>query len=166
VKYFEDFIVGEEHIGEATYMVTEEEIREFGERWDPQPFHINPVAAESSIFGGLVASSVHLFAILFAIGNAQEMEPIAAVSALGFDNIRVRAPTRPGHELTLRTTVLECRLSNSRPDMGIVRSLDELVNQHGEIVYTAEPAALIKRRPLTEGLNEAEVASVSSAPPP
>jgi acyl dehydratase len=147
VKYFEDFIVGEEVVYEGTYTVTEAEIREFGERWDPQPFHVDPVAAESSFFGGLVASSVHLFAILFAIGNLPEREPIAAVSALGFDKIRVRAPARPGHELTLRTRVLECRVSNSRPELGIVRSLDELVNQHGEVVYSAEPAALIKRRP-------------------
>ena len=38
VKFFEDFTVGEVEVFDATYVVTEEEIREVGERWDPQPF--------------------------------------------------------------------------------------------------------------------------------
>jgi hypothetical protein len=37
VKYFEDFIVGDEYTYEATYTVTEAEIREIGERFDPSP---------------------------------------------------------------------------------------------------------------------------------
>jgi len=148
VKYFEDFVVGQERTHEGAYTLTEAEIREIGERWDPQPFHIDPVAAEASIFGGLVASSVHLFAILTAIGRAQPPEHrVAAVSALGFDKLRNHAPARPGDELRSRIKVLEARASKSRPELGVVRNSADLVNQHGEVVFSWEAAYLVQRRP-------------------
>jgi acyl dehydratase len=147
VRYFEDFAPGEEYTQPGSYTLTEEEIREVGERWDPQPFDIDPVAAKASIFGGLVASSVHLFAISTAIPAGSEAEPSAAVSALGIDKLRVRAPVRPGDELTLRIRTLECRESRSRPELGIVRNENELVNQHGGVVFSSEVAFLVSRRP-------------------
>ena len=39
VRYFEDFTVGRLWEYDECYLVTEEEICEVGERWDPQPFH-------------------------------------------------------------------------------------------------------------------------------
>jgi acyl dehydratase len=147
VKYYEDFVVGEETVGQETYLVTEAEVREVGERWDPQPFHVDPVAAERSPFGGLVASSVHLFAIRVALSNRGFGEPVAAVSALGFDNLRLHAPARPGDELRNRGRVLDRRVSNSRPELGIVRGRNELVNQRDELVFSDESAFLIRRRP-------------------
>jgi acyl dehydratase len=148
MKYFEDFVAGEERTHEGSYTLTEAEIREVGERWDPQPFHIDPVAAETSIFGGLVASSVHLFAILVALGRAQPLEHrIAAVSALGFDKLRNHAPARPGDELRSRIKVLEARASKSRPEVGVVRNSGDLFNQHGATVFSWEVAYLVQRRP-------------------
>jgi acyl dehydratase len=41
---------------------------------------------------------------------------------------------RPGDTLRVRVTVLEARRSKSKPDRGIVRSLAEVTNQHGESV--------------------------------
>ncbi len=150
MKYFEDYVVGEEYAFSGSYTVTEAEIREVGERWDPQPFHIDPVAAEASLFGGLVASSVHLFAISVCIQTGPEEEPSAAVSALGFDKLRLHAPARPGDELRSRGKVLECRVSGSHPELGIVRSSGDLVNQRGEVVFSDEAAFLIRRRPEPE----------------
>ena len=147
VKYFEDFIVGQEWVHEGRYALTEAEIREVGERWDPQPFHIDPVAAEASLFGGIVASSVHLFAVMVAVGTGTAEEPVAAVSALGFDKVRLHLPARPGDELRVRAKVLECRASRSRPDVGIVRCSRDLINQRDELVFSDESAFLIERRP-------------------
>jgi acyl dehydratase len=153
VKYFEDYVagMGEEWVHKGRYTVTEAEIREVGERWDPQPFHIDPIAAEASPFGGLVASSVHLFAMMTAIQTGPDDEPTAAVSALGFDNVRLHAPARPGDELSARGKALEGRASRSRPELGIVRSLAELINQRGEVVFSREAAFLVQRRPEPDG---------------
>ena len=145
MKYFEDFVVGEVTDFPGRYLVTEEEIREVGERWDPQPFHVDPVAAAESVFGGLVASSVHLFAISTCLGV--KGEPTAAVSSLGFRAVNNHAPARPGDELRNRSTVLESRLSQSRPGVGVVTTLLELLNQRQELVFSWENAALFQCRP-------------------
>jgi acyl dehydratase len=148
VKYLEDFTPGEEFTSHRRYALTEREVREVGERWDPQPFHTDPVAAERSLFGGLVASSVHLFAICVSMrAAAGEDDPVAAVSALGFDELRLHTPARPGDELHGRTRVLACRESKSRPELGIVRTGLELTNQHGDVVFSCESAFLVRRRP-------------------
>jgi acyl dehydratase len=151
VRYYEDFVPGETATSQGSYVVTEAEIREVGERWDPQPFHVDPLAAARSAFGGLVASSVHLFAIRVALGTGSTEEPTAAVSALGFDKLRLHAPVRPGDELRVRSTTIDRRVSSSRPGLGIVRSRSELVNQRDEVVWSDESAFLVERRTPTTG---------------
>lgn len=144
MRYYEDLTVGATSKGTATYLVTEEEIVEVGRRWDPQPFHTDPVAAAASPFGGLVASSVHLFAMAIAVGV--KGDPTAAVSSLGFEAMVNHAPARPGDVLRTRTTVQARRLSRSRPGLGVVETLVELFNQGDEVVFSFVNAALIRCR--------------------
>ena len=54
--YFEDFYVGQKMNSVASAKVTAEEIKEFGQKYDPQPFHLDQAAGESSFFKGLAAS--------------------------------------------------------------------------------------------------------------
>lgn len=63
MKYFEDFAVGEKRDSPRRHLITEEEIMEFENLRDYQPFHVDPEAATVSVFGGLIASSTHLFAL-------------------------------------------------------------------------------------------------------
>ena len=147
--YFEDVTLGQETTFEGTYHVTEEEIIEVGERWDPQPFHIDPEAAKDSIFGGLVASSAHVFVIWVSMGNddIDKDKCIKSVSALGFDNLQWHAPIRPGDTLRSSFKIIEARESKSRPELGIVKSDNRMFNQDGETVFTLECAFLVPKRP-------------------
>jgi acyl dehydratase len=145
MKYFEDFRAGEVQIADGHYLVTEEEILEFGHRFDPQPFHTDPIAAKESIFGSLVASSVHLFAISVSFSNKLG-DKTAAVSALGFDELRMLAPARPGDRLFLRSDTLSARRSRSRPDCGIIEAKNTLSNADGEVVMSYRNAFLVLRR--------------------
>ncbi len=54
--YFEDFHPGKVFDSVYSYKVTAEEIKEFGEKYDPQPFHMDEAAGENSFFKGLAAS--------------------------------------------------------------------------------------------------------------
>ena len=54
--YFEDFYVGQHFDSVGTYTVTSAEIKEFGQKYDPQPFHLDEAAGEGSFFHGLAAS--------------------------------------------------------------------------------------------------------------
>src|SRR5207253_860799 len=58
MRYFEDFAEGQVYdLGELR--VSEPEIVEFARKYDPQAFHVDPEAAQRSIFGGLIASGWH-----------------------------------------------------------------------------------------------------------
>lgn len=147
MRYYEDLIEGEEIVFTNHYDVTETEIIEVASRWDPQPFHTDKATAEASIFGGLTASSVHLFAMMVGIGTRDKgTDPICAVSVLGFNNMRMLKPARPGDVLKVRSTIKKLRLSNSRPECGIVETTNTMFNQHNETVMVADNAFLVARK--------------------
>jgi len=132
--YFEDIEVGStSRAGE--YAVTEAEVLEFGRRFDPRPFHSDPLAAASSAFGGLVASGCHVFCIRSWLASRLEPRP-ALVAGLGLESMDLPNPVRPGDRLSLHVEVLDKRRSTSRPDRGIVRMRNTIVNQGGEPVMT------------------------------
>ena len=144
MKYFEDFVKGNVHISPTAYEVTEEEIIEVGTRWDPQIFHINPEKAKKTIFGGLVASTAHMFAIYSWLGNTQrEKEEIATVSSLGYKNMQWHLPVRPGDKITMKTMIINTRISRSRPDTGIVEMKHEMYNQKKEMVFSVSDAFMV-----------------------
>lgn len=149
MRYFEDYELGDVEESTQRHRVTEEEIIEFGTRWDYQPFHVDPEAAKNSVFGGLVASSTHLFSIgvsLWCHPDVRAEDRTAAISALGFNNMKLKSPARPGDELKARMTVIEKRLSKSNPSAGILAMRNEVTNQHDEVVFVYEHAALYHRR--------------------
>tara|TARA_B100000767_G_scaffold256237_1_gene263137 strand:+ start:1721 stop:2203 length:483 start_codon:yes stop_codon:yes gene_type:complete len=144
--YYEDLAVGEVQHFNKGYTVTEAEVIEVGTRWDPQPFHVDREAAKESMFGGLVASSVHVFAMWVALGMEDPDKRSAAISALGFNHMKMRQPIRPGDVLRSVATLKEKRLSNSHPHCGIVTMANEMFNQHDLLVFSIEHSYLIKCR--------------------
>jgi acyl dehydratase len=71
----------------------------------------------------------------------------ASLGSPGIDNVRWPRPVRPGEQLRGRFTVLDSRLSNSRPDRGIVRSRGEVLNQDDEVLMSLEAVNFFARRP-------------------
>jgi acyl dehydratase len=76
------------------------------------------------------------------------LSPASSIASPGLDELRWRLPVRPGDRLSLRLTVLEARRSRSKPEQGVIRSLVEVLNQHGEVVMSLKPISLIRCRPL------------------
>jgi acyl dehydratase len=118
--YFEDTEVGT--ICKAgPYLVPKEEIIQFAKQYDPVPRHIDEEAAARSIFGGLTACSAHTFSIFILLTT--RLQPRLHVRAgMGWDELRLPNPVRPGDELDLRMDVMEKRESKSKPDRGVVRN--------------------------------------------
>ena len=142
--YYDDLPVGYESlVGE--YSLGADEVIEFARRWDPQPFHVDEAAARDSIYGGLTASSLHLFAICTRL-FFDHADPIAVLAMLGKDEVRFPNPARPGDVLVYRTRCVERRESRSRPDRGIVTLADTLSNQKGETVLSQKVTLLVTRR--------------------
>ena len=58
-KYFQDICEGE-FLDCQSFVMTRDAIIEFAGEVDPQPFHTDETAAEVSIFGVSIASSLHV----------------------------------------------------------------------------------------------------------
>jgi len=143
--YFEDLAVGwQREVGR--WRLTPESVIQFALRWDPQPFHVDPVAAAASIYAGLTASSLHLFAICTRLFFDQP-ERIAVLAMLGKDEVRFPRPALAEDALVYRTACVEHRASRSKPDRGVVTLADTLANDRGEIVLSQKVALLVACRP-------------------
>ncbi len=70
----------------------------------------------------------------------------ASLGSPGVDNLRWLKPVRAGDTIRGIRTVVESRASNSRPEMGIVKSKWEVFNQDDELVMTMEGYGLFERR--------------------
>ncbi|HYZ15575.1 MAG TPA: MaoC family dehydratase, partial [Candidatus Acidoferrum sp.] len=146
-RYLEDFVPGSSaEFGSA--LVTEDEIRSFAERYDPQPFHVDPQAAAASPYGGLIASGWQTAAIAMRMVVDHFIDGETSLGSPGIGALRWRLPVRPGDELRVRARVIESRPSESKPDRGITTLEVEVVNQNGEIVMSMENwIAIVRRRP-------------------
>jgi acyl dehydratase len=145
MHHFEDLPVGYTwRVG--SHVMQLDEMVELATRWDPQPFHIDEAAARASPFGGIVASSLHLFAICTRLFFDQP-DRIATVAMLGKDRLRLPNPARPGDTLVYDTICIACREPSRRTDVGIVTLADVLANQRGEPVLTQEVTLMVARRP-------------------
>ncbi len=142
-RYFDDWTEGEVFETEP-HLMTEERIRSFAEEFDPQPFHVDTEAAKASIYGGIIASGWHTGSVLM-----RQMTTFLGPSSMGspgIDKLRWIAPVRPSDQLRLRLTVLETRASSSRPDRGIVRFFQEVLNQNDDVVMSVEATIFLRRR--------------------
>lgn len=144
--YWEDFPAGETlEMGSHTF--TAEEIIAFARQFDPQPFHVDPEAAQQSFFKGLIASGWHTCAIAMRLMVDKYVGRSASLGSPGLDNIRWLAPVRAGDTITYRRTTTAVRPSESKPGIGLVHSRWEAVNQRGEPVMTMEGWGMFRRRP-------------------
>jgi acyl dehydratase len=67
----------------------------------------------------------------------------ASLGSPGIDETKWLKPVRPGSELTLRMQILEKRVSKSRPEMGIVRTRTQLLDESGAPVIDQTSTLLI-----------------------
>ncbi len=142
---FEDFSIGKPmHLG--PYTVSREEIIEFAKEFDPQPFHLSEEAGRKTLAGGLIASGWHTCSILMRMMCDAYLNNSLSQGAPGIDEVKWLKPVRPGDVLTGTSTVLDKRVSRSRPDIGIFKIRHELVNQTGEPVLVIENTGMMGLR--------------------
>lgn len=144
MRFFEDIDVGYRSLV-GTFALTEAAVVEFAQVWDPQPFHVDADAAAESVFGGLVASSVHLFAICTRLFT-DHADRIQAVALLGKDKVRLPNPARAGTVLSYETRCIGKRESASRRRVGIITLADTVTDDGGAVVLTQEVTLLVARK--------------------
>ncbi|HEY1743943.1 MAG TPA: MaoC family dehydratase [Granulicella sp.] len=131
--YFEDLYPGLKFNSSRSYKVTAEEIKEFAELYDPQPFHLDEAAGESSFFKGLAASGWLTAAIVMRL-RVESIHIAGGMIGAGVEEIRWTQPVRPGDSLRTEAEILSVRHSASRPAFGVVRSRTIVFNQRDEVI--------------------------------
>lgn len=154
-RYFEDYAGGSVFEGQPI-IVEESEMIEFARRYDPQYFHVDPVAAAHSIYGGLIASGWHTAAMTMRQLVDKYLSSVASLGSPGIDELRWIRPVRPADVLGVRVTVLDARRSRSKPDRGVVSSLIEVSNQRGELVMSLKAINLLLCREPPQDAGEAK----------
>ena len=143
MRRFDDLVVGEQRKS-AGLILEEKAIIAFAEEFDPQWFHVDPLAAQRSAFGGLIASGAHLLALWRRTDHKLNGD-IGYCCGVGLEHVRFRKAARPGDCLALESEIVEGRASASEAGRGLIRMLYRMTNGTGEIVLDLEAVNLVYR---------------------
>ncbi|UOR08113.1 MaoC family dehydratase [Qipengyuania flava] len=146
MQFYEDIAVGQKSAF-GHYEVTREEVIDFAQKYDPQPFHLDDEAAAKTHFGRISASGWHTCAMTMSMLVANlTANKQAGLGSPGVDELRWKKPVYPGDTLRCETEVIEKRRSASRPEMGVYRSRVRVLNQDNLPVMTFISNGLIRTR--------------------
>lgn len=132
-----------------------EEIKAFGRKYDPQPFHVDEKLADGTVFGKLCASGWHTCAMWmkYNLEGREDManrewagdgpKPVFGPSP-GFSNLNWLKPVYVGDTITFTRTATEHRALASRPGWRVLNVLCEATNQNGVKVLSFDSAVLVK----------------------
>ena len=144
--YFEDFPVG--FVADMPGpTVDEQEMLDFARRYDPQSFHADPEAAKRSPYGGLIASGWMTAGMCMRAIYDGYLKDTAGMGSPGVENLLWKKPVRAGDTLHVRMTVLQARVSASKPDRGLITHRCEVFNQNDEPVMEMTGITIARRRP-------------------
>ena len=137
----------------GSYEFTRDTVLKFASAYDPQTFHLSDEAAAKSHFGKLSASGWHTASgwmrcyVDTSMRLAAE-RPDAAESgpSPGFTQLKWIKPVHAGDTVSYRTTVTGKREHAGKRDWGLVETLNEGFNQHGDLVFSFNGKVLVKRR--------------------
>ncbi|MGO1118397.1 MaoC family dehydratase [Rhodovibrionaceae bacterium A322] len=144
--FFDDFEVGQVFTTRGATL-TEAQILDFAWTYDPQPFHLDKVAAEDWGYGGLIASGFQTLAVGFRLFYQEKIINACSLGSPGLDELRWLKPVRPGDTLHVVVEVLELRASRSKPDRGIAVLAYETRTQSGDAVLTYRCTHIFRRNP-------------------
>ena len=154
--FFEDIVVGDSSvIGRHTF--TAEGIKGFARRYDPQLFHVDEAAAETSHFGALCASGwqTAIVSMRFVAEHRRALAEAAqargdrvapAGPAVGIRELKWLQPVYVGDTIEYRIEVADARDSDSHPGFGMMTIRTTGTNQKGEPVISFLMTNLVERR--------------------
>jgi acyl dehydratase len=113
---------------------------------NPQALHLDAAFSAATEFGERLVNSLLTMSVLIGL-SVGHLTQGTMVANLGFSDVRFPAPVRLGDTIYGETTVLEKRLSQSRPGQGVVTFWHVARNQHGTVVATVARTTLMRCRP-------------------
>lgn len=139
---------GDVEVGEViecgSVEVTKEEMLEFAERYDPQPFHLDEAAASDTMYGDLIASGWLTCSLTARLVFGNGLEDVAVVGARGVDQLRWLSPVYAGDRLSAVIEMTE-KFKGDDPSFGHVIGESTTMNQHDVPVLTMSGQVFVSK---------------------
>ena len=132
-------------VGPAT--VTGREIAEFARAYDPQWFHVDAARADAGPWQGLIASGWQTCGIAMRMVVDAILAGSESFASPGLAYLKWENPVRAGDVLRVTVEVLERRVAQSKPSLGIVRWRWRMTNQDDLPVLDLEATSLFDLTP-------------------
>jgi acyl dehydratase len=120
--------------------------------WTTSDLHSNKEYMKDTQFGERILAGPCVLALIIGLAGrgpfneVLHQDGLHTIALLGMDELRFKAPVKPGDTLTAHTEVLEVRPSHKNPKRAIVRIRDSAVNQNGELVMEGLRASMVELR--------------------
>lgn len=145
MRYFDDILPGEV-LTLGPRQITEADSLRFCNEFDRLPVHLDPVQAESSIYGQLIASGLHTLSLTASIVVDGFLANTSMTGASGMEGVRWHRPVTLPNLLSVRVSVLEKNPPKPGKSYGVVKCKLETWAQDDELVMTATVDYLLKVR--------------------
>ena len=147
-KTFEDFPVGTV-LRFGGHEVNAPEIIAFARAFDPQPMHLDAEAAKATRMKGLTAPGMLTCSMVMRLYCEAVLNHAEGLGAPGIDETRWLQPVRPGMVLDVELRITSARVSQSRPEMGLLGIEIDTRDQTGLLLMTQRYTGLFARRDQT-----------------
>lgn len=146
-RYYEGFEPGETIRHDVRRTVTETDNVLFSTlTMNPAAIHLDHDYSAQTEFGKPLVNSVFTLGLVVGLSIADTTLG-TTIGNLGWEDVKFPRPVFVGDTIRSETTVLDKRISKSRPTQGIVTFLHRGTNQRGEIVCECRRLALMMREP-------------------
>ena len=146
-RYFDEWQVGDRAAHAVTRTVTEtDNVLITTLTHNPQPLHLDHVAAARSEFGKPLVNSIFTFGLMIGV-SVEDTTLGTLVANLGYDAVKFPNPVFAGDTLRSESECIALRESKSRPNAGIVTWAHRSFNQRDELVCECTRTALLLKKP-------------------
>lgn len=141
---YQDFAIGQEFVHHWGRTLTDGDNAVFSTatcNWNPM--HLNAEFAKAHGHPDVVVNPMLVLCTVLGLSveDLSEGGPF-----LGMEDVAFHRPVHPGDTITARSTVVDCRESESRQNVGIVTWHTEAYNQEGDLVLDYQRTNLIAKR--------------------
>lgn len=149
-RYLDDFVPGDEFVHWPGRTITEFDDTLFAAlTMNQHPVHSDAAYAEGTQHGQRLVVGTLVFSLV--VGMTVRDISGRAIANLEYDAVRHLGPTFHGDTIYARSTVLDVRPSERRPDRGILEVETIAENQRGEPVLSFRRSVLLPCRPADGG---------------
>ena len=144
--YFEDYKVGQVFDDEIEdIFFTEEEIIEYGKKFDPRPIHIDKKAAAESRFGRIIASGSFANMAFWAQWVKTGIDSDGVVAGVSVDEARWIRPVYPDTIYSIKVETVAKKVRKEGKD-GFISQKLTAYDPSGELVLIYQATALVRFR--------------------